>query len=276
MSRISTKNSVRWVIALIPEAIPIIHALRLKKISGKLPFPIYTDDEGEHWLTVSGLGQANIANATSFLFKKSGADKTSVWINVGIAGSKTFNLGELVFIDKVTSNISGKSLYPYSIPNLKLENRSELITVNSPERVFGSDGVYDMEGFSFFEVTSKLSSNELILILKIVSDGPDTDLSKIDKDKISILIETKIPTLLQILPTLLSISENLKNQIALPKDFEDICKIRKFTFSQRVTLKKLLHQWHARKPSKNLLKNISVLKTASKIIKFMEEELNRG
>ena len=29
-------------------------------------------------------------------------------------------------------------------------------------------------------------------------------------------------------------------------------------------------------PSKNLLKNISVLKTSSKIIKFMEEELNGG
>jgi hypothetical protein len=276
MSRISTKNSVRWVIALIPEAIPIIHALRLKKISGKLPFPIYIDDEGEHWLTVSGLGQANIANATSFLFKKSGADKTSVWINVGIAGSKTFDLGELVFIDKVTSNISGKSLYPYSIPNLKIENRSELITVNSPERVFGSDGVYDMEGFSFFEVTSKLSSNELILILKIVSDGPDSDLSKIDKDKISILIEKKIPALLKILPTLFSISQKLKDQMLPPKNFEDICKIRKFTFSQRVTLKKLLNQWHARKASKSLIKNISVLKTASKIIQFMEKELNRS
>ena len=150
MSRISTKNSVRWVIALMPEAIPIIRALRLVKISRNLSFPIYSDEVGEHWLTVSGLGQNNIAAATKYLFETSSADKTSIWINVGIAGSKTFNLGELVFIDKVTSNISGKSLYPYSIPNLKIENRSELITVNSPERVYKSDGVYDMEGFSFF------------------------------------------------------------------------------------------------------------------------------
>ena len=97
-----------------------------------------------------------------------------------------------------------------------------------------------------------------------------------DKNKISKLVEKKIPTLLQILPTLASFSENLRSQILLPKNFEDICKVRKFSFSQRVTLKKLLHQWHAQKPSKNLLKNISVLKTSSKIIKFMEEELNRG
>ena len=276
MSKIDRKTSVRWVIALMPEAIPIIRALRLIKISRNLSFPIYSDEVGEHWLTVSGLGQNNIAAATKCLFETSSADKTSIWINVGIAGSKTFNLGELVFIDKVTSNISGKSLYPYSIPNLKIENRSELITVNSPEREFGSDGVYDMEGFSFFEVTSKLSSIELILILKIVSDGPGSDLSKIHKDKISTLIETKIPTLLRLLTTVFSISKNLKDQILLPKNFEDICKVRKFTFSQRVTLKKLLHQWHARKPSKNLLKNISVLKTSSKIIKFMEEELNRS
>ena len=276
MSNIPKKDSVRWVIALMPEAAPIIRALSLIKIAGNLPFPIYSDEGREHWLIVSGLGQINVAAATSFLFEKSRADKTSVWINVGIAGSKKFNIGELVFIDKVISNTSGKSLYPYSIPNLKIENRSELVTVNNPEREFGSDGVYDMEGFSFFKVTSKLSSNELILILKIVSDGPGSDLSKIDKNKISKLVEKKIPTLLQILPTMVSLSENLRNQILLPKDFEEICKVRKFTFSQRVTLKKLLHQWHARKPSKNLLKNISVLKTSSKIIKFMEEELNRG
>ena len=276
MNNIPKKESVRWVIALMPEATPIIRALSLIKIAGNLPFPIYSDEGREHWLIVSGLGQINVAAATSLLFEKSRADKTTVWINVGIAGSKTFNIGELVFIDKVTSNTSGKSLYPYSIPNLKIENRSELVTVNNPEREFGSEGVYDMEGFSFFKATSKLSSNELILILKIVSDGPGSDLSKIDKNKISKLVEKKIPTLLQILPTLVSLSENLRSQILLPKNFEDICKVRKFTFSQRVTLKKLLHQWHARKPSKNLLKNISVLKTSSKIIKFMEEELNRG
>ena len=276
MNNIPKKESVRWVIALMPEATPIIRALSLIKIAGNLPFPIYSDEGREHWLIVSGLGQINVAAATSLLFEKSRADKTTVWINVGIAGSKKFNIGELVFIDKVTSNTSGKSLYPYSIPNLKIENRSELVTVNNPEREFGSEGVYDMEGFSFFKATSKLSSNELILILKIVSDGPGSDLSKIDKNKISKLVEKKIPTLLQILPTLASLSENLRNQILLPKNFEDICKVRKFTFSQRVTLKKLLHQWHARKPSKNLLKNISVLKTSSKIIKFMEEELNRG
>ena len=276
MSKNLRKNSVRWVIALMPEAIPIIRALSLIKIAENLPFPIYRDEGGEHWLIISGLGQIKVAAATSFLFEKSIANKASVWINIGIAGSKKFNLGELVFIDKVTSNISGKSLYPYSIPNLKIENRSELITVNSPEREFGSDGVYDMEGFSFLEVTSKLSSIELILILKIVSDGPGSDLSKIHKDKISTLIEIKIPTLLRLLPKLFSISKNLNDQILLPKNFEDICKVRKFTFSQRVTLKKLLHQWHARKPSKNLLKNISVLKTSSKIIKFMEEELNRS
>ena len=100
MSKIDRKNSVRWVIALMPEAIPIIRALRLIKISRNLSFPIYSDEVGEHWLTVSGLGQNNIAAATKCLFETSSADKTSIWINVGIAGSKKFNLGELVFIDK--------------------------------------------------------------------------------------------------------------------------------------------------------------------------------
>ena len=109
----------------------------------------------------------------------------------------------------------------------------------------------------------KASWNEVYKIIK-------SKIQNIDKNKISKLVEEKIPILLQILPTLVPLSENLRNQILLPKNFEDICKVRKFTFSQRVTLKKLLHQWHARKLSKNLLKNISVLKTSSKIIKFME------
>ena len=88
---------------------------------------------------------------------------------------------------------------------------------------------------SFFEVTSKLSSIEVILILKIVSDGLVLIYPK-SIDKISTLIEIKIPTLLDYCRCF--ISKNLKDQILLPKNFED--KDEKL-LSQRVTSKKL-HQ----------------------------------
>ena len=275
MTKKVEKTSVRWVVALMPEANPIINALCLKKVDSALTFPIYKDEEEENWLVVSGIGQISSAAASRFLFEKSNAHRASVWINIGIAGSKKFNIGDLVFIDKVTSSVERKSYYPHVTPNLKLNNRSELITVDTPETNFDKESVYDMEGFSFFNVASKFTSIELIVILKVISDGPGSDLAKIYKDKISSLIDNQFKKVSFLLANLFSLSKNLNDQTESPKDFEEICEMRRFTFSQRVALKKLVQQWHARNVSRGLVRVVSSINTSSEIIRFLEEELRR-
>jgi hypothetical protein len=53
------------------------------------------------------------------------------------------------------------------------------------------------------------------------------------------------------------LSKDLKSQEVDPKEFVEICKNKRYSFSEKVILKKLMQQWYARNPSNNLSKLIS-------------------
>jgi nucleoside phosphorylase len=274
MQKSYEKKTVCWVMALKSEANPIINALNLKRVPGHLPFQVYKEEEEGHWLVISGIGAINSAAACSFLFEKSKADSLSIWVNLGIAGSKNFDIGDLVLIDKVSSSFLGKSQYPRIAPNLESQPKSELLTVQIAEINYETDAVYDMEGFAFFLIANKFTTLELILVLKVISDGPGTDLEKIDKNKVSELIESKITTISDILSSMNRLSKDLKSQEVDPKEFVEICKNKRYSFSEKVILKKLMQQWYARNPSNNSSKLISKKKDGAEVIKFLEAELN--
>ena len=60
-----------------------------------------------------------------------------------------------------------------------------------------------------------------------------------------------------------------------PKYFDEICLQKKFTFSQKVTLRKYLTQWQARFPLINPLEEIGQRMTASQILKKFSDNLLR-
>ncbi len=232
------RMSVRWVIALKAEAEEIIKNYALERVATK-PFPVYKNKDVDIWLVLSGIGQINAVAATTYLYVKSDASDNTIWMNLGIVGSRNFKVGELVQIDKITSNGFRDNHYP-SPATFKNNNveRSNLITVNKPEALFENDGVYDMEGYAFFSFAKKIASYELVSVLKIISDIPGTDISKIDKIAVERLVLKKMPLIEKVLENLLSLQEMLLLQKRNPNYFDEICQKKKFSFSQKVTLKK--------------------------------------
>ena len=267
--------SVRWVIALKAEAEEIIKNYALERVVTK-PFPVYKNRDIDIWLVLSGIGQINAVAATTYLYVKSDASDKTIWINLGIVGSRNFKVGELVQIDKITSNDFPDNHYP-SPATFKNNNveRSNLITVNKPEALFENDGVYDMEGYAFFSFAKKIASYELISVLKIISDIPGTDLSRIDKIGVERLFSKKMPLIEKVLKNLLSLQEILLLQQRNPNYFDEICQQRKFSFSQKVTLKKYLTQWQSRFPMRNPLSEIEKKMTTSQILKRFSDNLLR-
>ena len=267
--------SVRWVIALKAEAEEIIKNYALERVVTK-PFPVYKNRDTDIWLVLSGIGQINAVAATTYLFVKSDASYNTIWINLGIVGSRNFKVGELVQIDKITSNDFRDNYYP-SPATFKKNNieRSNLITVNRPEVLFKNDGVYDMEGYAFFSFAKKIASYELVSVLKIISDIPGTDISKIDKIAVERLVLKKMPLIEKVLENLLSLQEILLLQQRNPNYFDEICQQRKFSFSQKVTLKKYLTQWQSRFPMRNPLSEIEKKMTTSQILKRFSDNLLR-
>lgn len=267
--------SVRWVIALKAEAEEIIKNYALERVATK-PFPVYKNRDIDIWLVLSGMGQINAVAATTYLYVKSDASYNTIWINLGIVGSRNFKVGELVQIDKITSNEFRDNYYPSpaTFKNNNIE-RSNLITVNKPEMLFKSDGVYDMEGYAFFSFAKKIASYELISVLKIISDIPGTDLSKIDKIGVERLFSKKMPLIEKVLKNLLSLQEILLLQQRNPNYFDEICQQRKFSFTQKVTLRKYLTQWQSRFPLRNPLGEIEQKMTTSQILKRFSDNLSR-
>ena len=267
--------SVRWVIALKAEAKEIIKNYALERVATK-PFQVYKNRDIDIWLVLSGMGQINAVAATTYLYVKSDASYNTIWINLGIVGSRNFKVGELVQIDKITSNEFRDNYYPSpaTFKNNNIE-RSNLITVNKPETLFKSDGVYDMEGYAFFSFAKKIASYELISVLKIISDIPGTDLSKIDKIGVERLFSKKMPLIEKVLKNLLSLQEILLLQQRNPNYFDEICQQRKFSFTQKVTLRKYLTQWQSRFPLRNPLSEIEQKMTASQILKRFSDNLSR-
>ena len=267
--------SVRWVIALKAEAEEIIKNYALERVATK-PFQVYKNRDIDIWLVLSGIGQINAVAATTYLYVKSDASYNTIWINLGIVGSRNFKVGELVQIDKITSNEFRDNYYPSpaTFKNNNIE-RSNLITVNKPETLFKSDGVYDMEGYAFFSFAKKIASYELISVLKIISDIPGTDLSKIDKIGVERLFSKKMPLIEKVLKNLLSLQEILLLQQRNPNYFDEICQQRKFSFTQKVTLRKYLTQWQSRFPLRNPLGEIEQKMTTSQILKRFSDNLSR-
>ena len=267
--------SVRWVIALKAEAKEIIKNYALERVATK-PFEVYKNRDIDIWLVLSGIGQINAVAAATYLYVKSDASYNTIWINLGIVGSRNFKVGELVQIDKITSNEFRDNYYPSpaTFKNNNIE-RSNLITVNKPEMLFKSDGVYDMEGYAFFSFAKKIASYELISVLKIISDIPGTDLSKIDKIGVERLFSKKMPLIEKVLKNLLSLQEILLLQQRNPNYFDEICQQRKFSFTQKVILRKYLTQWQSRFPLKNPLGEIEQKMTTSQILKRFSDNLSR-
>ena len=267
--------SVRWVVALKAEAKEIIKNYALERVATK-PFQVYKNRDIDIWLVLSGIRQINAVAATTYLYVKSDALYNTIWINLGIVGSRNFKVGELVQIDKITSNEFRDNYYPSpaTFKNNNIE-RSNLITVNKPEMLFKSDGVYDMEGYAFFSFAKKIASYELISVLKIISDIPGTDLSKIDKIGVERLFSKKMPLIEKVLKNLLSLQEILLLQQRNPNYFDEICQQRKFSFTQKVTLRKYLTQWQSRFPLRNPLGEIEQKMTTSQILKRFSDNLSR-
>ena len=80
---------------------------------------------------------------------------------------------------------------------------------------------------------------------------------------------------LRVLETAPATPVKIKKSTFSPKYFDEICLQKKFTFSQKVTLRKYLTQWQARFPLRNPLEEIGQRMTASQILKKFSDNLLR-
>jgi len=145
------------VSAFYKEVAPIIKHYKLKKINS--PFDIFKNDE--IIVIISGIGKINSAIATTYLLNNYDIDFI---INFGIAGSKSFKIGEIFLINKINKNLYPDILYSHPFNESEIICSDEVVTD-------GNFKLVDMESEGFFKASTKFLPLENIFILKIVSDN---------------------------------------------------------------------------------------------------------
>ena len=266
-------SNAKWVVALKAEAKPIIKALGLNRIDKNVVFPVYKDKNARNWLVISGVGQKNVVAAVKYISEFSDSNGCSVWINIGIAGSSSDRYGELFLIDKITRASSDECFYPGSILKSNLQ-KSELLTVDEPLLDYSKVDLVDMEAADFVRVTSKISGRDLVLVMKIVSDGPNNSVNDLTATRVSHLILQKINLVIDHVNKLISLASLEEERFENPKGYTAVIERWHFTVSQQHELKQLMKRWVVAYPFNDIMEKLKQFKNAREIVNFLKNDLD--
>ena len=266
-------SNAKWVVALKAEAKPIIKALGLNRIDKNVVFPVYKDKNARNWLVISGVGQKNVVAAVKYISEFSDSNGCSVWINIGIAGSSSDRYGELFLIDKITRASSDECFYPGSILKSNLQ-KSELLTVDEPLLDYSKVDLVDMEAADFVRVTSKISGRDLVLVMKIVSDGPNNSVNDLTATRVSHLILQKINLVIDHVNKLISLASLEEERFENPKGYTAVIERWHFTVSQQHELKQLMKRWVVAYPFTNIIKKLKIMKNSREVLTFLKHDLD--
>ncbi len=182
---------LRFVVALKAESQPLIERYRLERDAGFAAFRVFR--RGDRALVVSGIGKAAAAAAAAYLHLATGGERHAVWLNVGIAGHGTRPVGEAVLARQVIDRASGRRWQlPLGLPAPCATD--QVTTVDRPEREMAVPGAFDMEASGYVATACRFSPAELVHCLKIVSDGPTSELESLTPRVVRRLVEQHLPT----------------------------------------------------------------------------------
>ncbi len=195
---------VNVVVALKPEASPLIDHFNLKMVGGS-PFKHYQGDNIN--LVICGLGSDLAAAACGYLY---GLQKQAPagWLNVGIGGHADLELGTLIMGSSVVdlrANIE-IPLRQNGLPELQASKITSHFQV-SPR--YPENTVCDMEAAGFVAACRTLSGPRGIAVLKVISDNLKHPVEEITPTLAAELISDKLLEIASVIQALI----NLKKQV---------------------------------------------------------------
>lgn len=235
---------INFVVALSPEAQPLIRYYKLKRDRQISAFEVYKNDDLQ--LIITGMGKYNAAIATGYMAGLSRSGATPAWINVGIAGGQVAEIGRALLINAITDSEYGKKYYPTICFESDLPQAS-LVTLNKPAENYEDGVLYDMEAAGFFAAASRFSPSELVHCCKIVSDNRTQGIEHITRETATAMIETAIIMIDKVAQALSELRGQLWSIENIEQSISLITQQYHFTTAQQNTLRNLLQNWYALK-----------------------------
>ena len=261
-----------WVIALEPEAKPLIDLFDLHPLSNNLNFPVYINPKSGHALVISGIGSIKAAAAATYLKMLFNVQRYVAWINIGIAGFYEEPIGQLFQAIKVYDTARKTSYFP-GFRLSKIVKCQTLHTVAQPETKYSEAVLFDMEASGFCEIASMFSCNELVFVLKIVSDTPKSPMSLVSREAITQLIYQNKNKLREIISRIETLVNDEKKRLHVPEEVYQYFERYHFTQSNRYRFLQAYKKWKSAFPDGKLARTLAAGNSASELISNLESEL---
>ena len=248
-NELSKETALVIVCAHHSEAESSIEALKLKRLHGLTHFAVFAN---QHYALIeSGQGATNAACAVGHMAGLL-APNNPAWINIGVAGHASRNIGDLLIAHRIVDNNSGESHFPATglFRNIDSTSLRSFATVNLN---YSGDEAYDMEAWSFFAAAARFSNLESIQSIKIISDNaehPACDLSdKSARKHIAELIRQHQATITKIAETMADEVFTQRKRHRLPDVYSSLLAHYHFTENQKFQLQQLLRQLQMLSPT---------------------------
>ena len=228
---------MNFVVAFKGEAQQLIDFYQLAKVE-ETPYPLFRNHQ--HSLIISGLGRDRAVSATTALHQVTNKPNLG-WMNLGIAGHGSIEIGEALIAGKITDDSSNESFYPPQIFEHSFAV-SCLQTCSKPCSNYQPDLGYDMEAHAFYKTASKFSIRELVQVIKIVSDNPDYDLNQVNPKGVPAMIERHLEEIDALVKQIDTASLTMQHDEEVDKICEKTQSMHSFSVTHKHQLHDLLRQ----------------------------------
>ena len=113
---------INLVVALPAEARPLIKHYSLNRQQAHDAFPLYRNERMA--LVVCGPGKIAAATATTWLAELIPGKQRAAWLNIGVAGHATHDIGTGLLVNRISDHASNKSWYPPQVHDLDMATGS--------------------------------------------------------------------------------------------------------------------------------------------------------
>lgn len=263
------------ITALHAEAKPIIRHFNLRKLENSNIFEAYTNSTHTITLTISGIGKLASAAAVIHTLNISPSSNIRSWLNIGIAGHKSLDLGTPVIANKIIDNGTKQTWFPQIVFKSRLLSLP-IMTLDTATDQYPDDLMLDMESAGFYSSACKVATCELAHCLKIISDNEHTHYQELNKNIIQSLIENNIEEIARLIDSLKTLSLEIKEITYDENLFNKLTSIQHFTHSRKIQLKKILTKWRILSPSTEPdINHIHKFKNAQEILDYLMFTLDK-
>lgn len=262
---------INLLVALAPEARPLIDYFRLHRRTGTDAYPIY--ESGTMRLVVSGVGKVRAAAAVAYLHALREPVTNAPWLNVGIVGDSACTVGTGMLAHRIRDAATQKNWYPPLVFTPPCETTG-VLTVDVPASVYPDSWAVDMEAAGFYPTACQFSTAELVHCFKIVSDNNDTPMEAVSAKATKVLVAQKLNVIETLVNELERLSTHLSGINADPPAYDDFLRHCHFTVTERHRLRELLRRWRLLVPDEDPL-SAGAAKScrASEILGALEQRL---